>query len=55
MKGGKIMFKRLLIGATIALASVANAAAIAAPDMTDATGSVTNVFGAKRTLKLGSF
>jgi len=40
------MFKKLLIGATLAAASVLNAAAIAAPDMTDATGSVTNVFGA---------
>ncbi|MCK5294660.1 MAG: hypothetical protein KAJ49_08415 [Arcobacteraceae bacterium] len=40
------MFKRLLIGATLATASVLNAVAIAAPDMTDATGSVTNVFGA---------
>ena len=40
------MFKRLLAGATIAIGSVLNAAAIAAPDMSDATGSVTNVFGA---------
>ena len=40
------MFKRLLIGATLVTASVLNAVAIAAPDMTDATGSVTNVFGA---------
>ena len=33
-------------GAIIAMTSIANAEAIAAPDMTDATGSVTNVFGA---------
>ena len=36
----------VIVGATIALVTVANADAIAAPDMTDATGSVTNVFGA---------
>ena len=40
------MFKKLLIGATIATANVLSAAPIAAPDMADATGSVTNVFGA---------
>ena len=36
----------IVVGATVATASVLNAPAIAAPDMTDATGSVTNVFGA---------
>jgi len=40
------MFKRLLIGASVALGTVLSAAPIAAPDMADATGSVTNVFGA---------
>jgi len=40
------MFKRLLAGATIAIGSVLSADPIAAPDMADATGSVTNVFGA---------
>jgi len=36
----------VVVGASVAMANVANAEAIAAPDMTDATGSVTNVFGA---------
>jgi len=40
------MFKRLLAGFTVAIGSVLSAEPIAAPDMSDATGSVTNVFGA---------
>jgi len=36
----------VVVGASVAMAELANAEAIAAPDMTDATGSVTNVFGA---------
>ncbi|MEA3384635.1 MAG: hypothetical protein U9Q20_08220 [Campylobacterota bacterium] len=35
-----------VVGASVAMANSASAVAIAAPDMTDATGSVTNVFGA---------
>jgi len=40
------MFRRLLAGATVVVGSILSAAPIAAPDMADATGSVTNVFGA---------
>ncbi len=36
----------VVVGASVAMAELASAEAIAAPDMTDATGSVTNVFGA---------
>ncbi len=36
----------LVVGSAVVITSAANAAAIAAPDMTDATTSVTNVFGA---------
>ncbi len=36
----------VIVGGSVAMANVANAEAIAAPDMTDVTGSVTNVFGA---------
>jgi len=36
----------LIVGTSVLMANVANAAAIDAPDMTDATLSVTNVFGA---------
>jgi len=36
----------VVVGGSIAMANVANAEALAAPDMADATGSVTNVFGA---------
>jgi len=36
----------VIVGVSVGMTTVASAAAIAAPDMTDATGSVTNVFGA---------
>lgn len=36
----------LVVATCVGASSVANAAGIAAPDMTDATSSVTNVFGA---------
>lgn len=36
----------VMVGATVVMANTASATALAAPDMADATGSVTNVFGA---------
>ena len=36
----------VIVGASVGMATVASAVPIAAPDMTDAIGSVTNVFGA---------